>query len=156
MSIDLDKKITIKNLCTWDLYFKKLESYGDFRLPANGIRQITVGEVQSQVYDNVKMFVGTDGKGSHAKVYIDDKETRVHLGFEAEEKGSEQNVITPERIKQILSYKTLKAFKENIENEIKLESEKAQLIEVAKKEKINDYEKIKFIEEYTGYKFETE
>nr|MDH3154457.1 hypothetical protein [Bacillus licheniformis] len=156
MSIDLDKKITIKNLCTWDLYFKKLESYGDFRLPANGIRQITVGEVQSQVYDNVKMFVGTDGKGSHAKVYIDDKETRVHLGFEAEEKGDEQNVITPERIKQILSYKTLKAFKENIENEIKLESEKAQLIEVAKKEKINDYEKIKFIEEYTGYKFETE
>lgn len=156
MSIDLDKKITIKNLCTWDLYFKKLESYGDFRLPANGIRQITVGEVQSQVYDNVKMFVGTDGKGSHAKVYIDDKETRVHLGFEAEEKADEQNVITPERIKQILSYKTLKAFKENIENEIKLESEKAQLIEVAKKEKINDYEKIKFIEEYTGYKFETE
>ncbi|MBS4162197.1 hypothetical protein GWP49_34665, partial [Klebsiella pneumoniae] len=150
MSIDLDKKISIKNLCAWDLYFKKLESHGDFRLPANGIRQITVGEVQSQVYDNVKMFIGTDGKGSHAKVYIDDKETRVHLGFEAEEKGSEQNVNTPERIKQILSYKTLKAFKENIENEIKPESEKAQLIEVAKKEKLNDYEKIKFIEEYTG------
>ncbi|MES9718998.1 hypothetical protein ABWK63_19010, partial [Bacillus safensis] len=82
MSIDLDKKIKIKNLCSWDLYFKKFESPGDFKLPANGVRQITVAEVQSQVYDNVKMFAGTDGVGSHAKIYIDDKETRVHLGFE--------------------------------------------------------------------------
>lgn len=24
MSINLDKKIKIKNLCSWDLYFKKL------------------------------------------------------------------------------------------------------------------------------------
>ncbi|MCI3196936.1 hypothetical protein GXP75_14875 [Bacillus sp. HU-1818] len=156
MSINLDKKIAIKNLCSWDLYFKKIDSHGDFRLPANGTRQITVGEVQSQVYDNVKMFVGTDGQGSHAKIYIDDKETRVHLGFETDEKGSEQNVITSERIKQILCYKTQKSFEENVSKEIHLDSEKAQLFEVAKKEKVNDYKKIKFIEEYTGFKFDTQ
>lgn len=156
MSINLDKKIAIKNLCSWDLYFKKLESHGDFRLPANGIRQITVGEVQSQVFDNVKMFVGTDGQGSHAKIFIDDKETRVHLGFETAENDSKQEVITPERIKQILAYKTQKTFEENVTKDIKLESEKAQLFEIAKKEKVNDYKKIKFIEEFTGFKFDTE
>ncbi|MCY9038617.1 hypothetical protein MOE77_17035, partial [Bacillus inaquosorum] len=102
------------------------------------------------------MYVGTDGQGSHAKIFIDDKETRVHLGFEAAENDSEQEVITPERIKQILAYKTQKTFEENVTKDIKLESEKAQLFEIAKKEKINDYKKIKFIEEFTGFKFDTE
>ncbi|KYC94831.1 hypothetical protein B425_1748 [Bacillus amyloliquefaciens] len=55
-----------------------------------------------------------------------------------------------------MGYKTQKAFEENVQKEILLESEKAQLFEVAKKEKINDYAKIKFIEEYTGFKFDTQ
>ncbi|MEC2307619.1 hypothetical protein [Bacillus atrophaeus] len=156
MSFNLDKKITIKNLCPWDLYFRKIDTHGDFRLPANGIRQITAGEVQSQVYDNTSLFTGTDGQGTHAKIYIDDKETRVHLGFETEDKEDKQEVVTVERIKQILGYKTQKAFEENVQKEILLESEKAQLFEVAKKEQINDYAKIKFIEEYTGFKFDTQ
>ncbi|MCY7500104.1 MULTISPECIES: hypothetical protein [Bacillus] len=152
MSIDLDKKIKIKNLCSWDLYFKKFESPGDFKLPANGVRQITVAEVQSQVYDNVKMFAGTDGVGSHAKIYIDDKETRVHLGFESDD--STQNVVDQEAIKKILTLKTQKSFEDNVKKSIKLDSEKAQLFEVAKDSKINDHSKIKFIEEYTGFKFD--
>ncbi|MCP9283643.1 hypothetical protein [Bacillus safensis] len=152
MSIDLDKKIKIKNLCSWDLYFKKFESIGDFKLPANGVRQITVAEVQSQVYDNVKMFAGTDGVGSHAKIYIDDKETRVHLGFESDD--TTQNVIDQEAIKKILTLKTQKSFEDNVKKSIKLDSEKAQLFEVAKDSKINDHTKIKFIEEYTGFKFD--
>lgn len=125
-------------------------------MPANGIRQITAGEVQSQVYDNTSLFTGTDGQGTHAKIYIDDKETRVHLGFETDDKDDKQEVVTVERIKQILGYKTQKAFEENVQKEILLESEKAQLFDVAKKEKINDYAKIKFIEEYTGFKFDTQ
>ncbi|MCY8466877.1 hypothetical protein [Bacillus atrophaeus] len=156
MSFNLDKKIAIKNLCPWYLYFKKIDSHGDFRLPANGIRQIAAGEVQSQVYDNTSLFTGTDGQGTHAKIYIDDKETRVHLGFETEDKDDKQEVITVERIKQILGYKTQKAFEDNVQKEIVLESEKAQLFEVAKKEKINDYNKIKFIEDYTGFKFDAQ
>ncbi|MEH7758093.1 hypothetical protein [Bacillus pumilus] len=152
MSIDLDKKIKVKNLCSWDLYFKKFESNGDFKLPANGVRQITVAEVQSQVYDNVKMFAGTDGVGSHAKIYIDDKETRVHLGFESDD--TTQNVIDQETIKKILTLKTQKSFEDNVKKSIKLDSEKAQLFEVAKDSKINDHSKIKFIEEYTGFKFD--
>lgn len=152
MSIDLDKKIKIKNLCSWDLYFKKFESHGDFKLPANGVRQITVAEVQSQVYDNVKMFAGTDGVGSHAKIYIDDKETRVHLGFESDD--TTQNVIDQEAIKKILTLKTQKSFEDNVRKSIKLDSEKAQLFEVAKDSNINDHNKIKFIEEYTGFKFD--
>ncbi|AVB11820.1 hypothetical protein P8818_14110 [Bacillus velezensis] len=156
MSFNLDKKIAIKNLCPWDLYFRKIDTHGDFRLPANEIRQITAGEVQSQVYDNTSLFTGTDGQGTHAKIYIDDKETRVHLGFETDDKDDKQEVVTVERIKQILGYKTQKAFEENVQKEILLESEKAQLFDVTKKEKINDYAKIKFIEEYTGFKFDTQ
>ncbi|MCY7948759.1 hypothetical protein MOC03_21215 [Bacillus atrophaeus] len=55
-----------------------------------------------------------------------------------------------------MGYKTQKAFEDNVQKEIVLESEKAQLFEVAKKEKINDYNKIKFIEDYTGFKFDAQ
>ncbi|MGA4713154.1 hypothetical protein [Bacillus safensis] len=152
MSINLDKKIKIKNLCSWDLYFKKIESHGDFKLPANGVRQITLAEVQSQVYDNVKMFVGTDGVGTHAKIYIDDKESRIHLGFESD--NSTQNVIDQEAINKILAIKTQKSFEDNVKKSVKSDAEKAQLFEIAKSADINDHSKIKFIEEYTGFKFD--
>ncbi|WP_144498314.1 hypothetical protein NST06_10805 [Bacillus sp. FSL P4-0322] len=152
MSINLDKKIKIKNLCSWDLYFKKIESHGDFKLPANGVRQIALAEVQSQVYDNVKMFVGTDGIGTHAKIYIDDKESRIHLGFESD--NSTQNVIDQEAINKILAIKTQKSFEDNVKKSVKSDAEKAQLFEIAKSAGINDHSKIKFIEEYTGFKFD--
>ena len=151
--LDLDKKIVIKNLCEWDLYFKRIEGVGEVKLPKKGITRLSRGEVQSQVFANNSMFIGTDGQGSHAKIYVDDKDTRVMLGFESEDGKEKQNIITPERIKEIFAYKTQKTFEKHIEEEIKLDSEKMLLMEEAKRQKLNDHEKIQFIEEYTGYKF---
>lgn len=98
------------------------------------------------------MFVGTDGIGTHAKIYIDDKESRIHLGFESD--NSTQNVIDQEAINKILAIKTQKSFEDNVKKSVKSDAEKAQLFEIAKSAGINDHSKIKFIEEYTGFKFD--
>lgn len=154
--LDLDKKVVLKNLCEWDLYFTRIEGAGEVKLPRKGVTRLSRGEIQAQVYANNSMISGTDGQGSHAKIYIDDKDTRVMLGFEDEDGKEKQNVITPERVKEILQLKTKKAFEKNIEEEIKLDSEKALLMEEAKRQKLNDHDKIQFIEEYTGYKFKSD
>jgi hypothetical protein len=154
MSVNLDEKVVIKNLCEWDLYFPRIETSGTVKLVKKGINRLTRAEIQAQVFSNNTMFNGTDGRGSNAKIYIDDKKTRVLVGFEDEDGKEKQRILTPERVKEILNLKTLKSFKENISKDVKTQAEKLVLIEEAKKQGLNDYKKIQFIEEYTGYKFE--
>lgn len=115
--------------------------------------RITRSEIQSQVYDRNPFFVGLDGKGSHAKVFIEDKDTRVLLGFESDDGKDQQQVLDKERVKQIIEYKTMTTFKKKIKEEVKTHAEKATLVEEAKKLGLNDHDRIKFIEEYTGFKF---
>jgi hypothetical protein len=154
MSNNLDEKVTIKNLCEWELAFSRIESPGSVTIPARGINRLPRSEIQAQVFSGNIMFTGNDGKGSHARIYIDDKDTRVLIGFEEEGSKEEQNVLTPDKVKKILEYKTIDTFKKHVEKEVIHAGEKAMLFEEAKRQKLNDYEKIKFIEEYTGFKFD--
>lgn len=151
--LNMDEKIPVRNLCDWDIYFDRIETIGTVKIPRKGIMRIQRGEVQSQVYDRNPFFIGLDGKGSHAKVLIEDKDTRVLLGFESEDGKETQQVLDKERVKQIIEYKTMTTFKKKIEEEVKTHAEKAILVEEAKILGLNDHDKIKFIEEYTGFKF---
>ncbi len=103
-----DKKIEIKNLCGWDLYFGLIETNGSVRLPANGVRRIPFAEIQAQVNDQNVMFVGDDGEGTHARIYINDKDVRIALGLE--EENRQQQVLTEEVAKTIFKYKQQKTF----------------------------------------------
>lgn len=152
--VNLEKKVEVKNLCAWDLYFERIETNGTVRIPAKGAVRLSRAEIQAQVYDNNVMFVGTDGQGSHARIYVNDKETRVLLGFESEDSKKKQEVLDADEVQRILELKTQKSFEDNIKKKVKTQAEKNFLIEEAKRLKLNDYNKIKFIEEYTGYKFE--
>lgn len=152
--INLDKKVEVRNLCAWDLYFDRIETNGTVRIPARGAVRLTRAEIQAQVYDNNVMFVGTDGQGSHARIYVNDKETRVLLGFESEDSKKKQEVLDANEVQRILELKTQKSFEDNIKKKVKTQAEKNFLIEEAKRLKLNDYNKIKFIEEYTDYKFD--
>lgn len=153
MQINADERILLKNLCEWDLYFPKIETAGDVMIPKGGVTRIPFSEIQAQVYSGNKMLVGIDGKGGHAKILIDDKNARVVCGFEEESAESKQEVIDTEAIKKLMEIKTLNAFKKKVQETILLESEKLTLVEEAKKLGLNDHEKIKFIETYTGFKF---
>jgi len=152
--INMDKKVEIKNLCAWDLYFDRIETNGTVKIPRNGRTRLSRAEIQAQVYGNNVLFVGVDGEGSHARVFINDKDTRVMLGFDGEDGKKTQVVLDSNIIKTLLEYKTMKAFEKNVKDKVKTVAEKNFLIEEAKRQKLNDYDKISFIEEYTGYKFD--
>lgn len=148
MGLSMDEKILIKNLCEWNIYFKRINGVGDISLPPKTTVKIDRGEVISQVQTNNVFFVGSDGKGSHARIFIEDKPTRIECGFETEEK--EQDVITESKVKEIFTAKNFNTFKKGIENIAKSHAEKATLVNLVKKLNLNEYDKIKFIESHTG------
>lgn len=151
--LNMDAKVPVKNLCDWDIYFNRIETNGTVKIPRRGTRRLSRSEIQSQVYERNPFFVGLDGTGSNAKVYIDDKPTRVMLEFESEDGKDTQQVLDTERIQQFIDYKTMSTFKKRIQEEVLTHAEKALLVSEAKRLGLNDHEKIKFIEEYTGFKF---
>lgn len=83
--VDANKKISLKNLTSWDLTFRRINTLGDVIIPANGKITMPAEEVMSQIYNNNRLFVGEDGKGSHARIFIDDEEIRCEAEFESKE-----------------------------------------------------------------------
>lgn len=152
MNLNMDEKIQIKNLCNWALSFKRIDSVGEILIPANTTMRIARGEVFSQVQSNNVLFTGTDGLGSHARIYIVDKDTRVELDFESEDGKRTQNIISDEKIKEIFAIKTKVAFEKAIKENIVTTAEMSVIAGDVKKFKLNEYDKVKFIEEYTGLK----
>lgn len=158
MSIDYDKKVMVKNLCEWALSFPRINGVGDFWLNRKASQQMTAGEIISQVQSNNTMFTGIDGKGAHARIYIDDKETRVEVGFEEidDKKATtkEQEIITDEKIKSMFALKSQTAFENAVRKATPTFAEKAYLAKAVKRLGFNDYNKIKFIETYSGISIE--
>lgn len=151
---DSNKKIALKNLTSWALTFKRINTLGDVIIPQKGKINMPYEEVMAQIYNNNRLFTGDDGKGSHARIFIEDEKIRLEAEFENKEDNKSQEILTDEKLKGIFSLKTLVSFKKNIEEKVKSQAEKAKVIEYAKTNKINDHDKIEFLEKYTGFKLE--
>ncbi|MBE7897193.1 hypothetical protein G7L40_00515 [Paenibacillus polymyxa] len=156
MELNMDEKVLIKNLCNWDLFIKRILKNGDVKIAANKTVKLTREEIEAQVNNGNNLFTGTDGMGSNPRIYIEDRDLRVHLDFESEDGEVKQEILTAEEIERIINLKTFNSFKDNIEKKVVTENQKHLLLNVSKKNKLNDFEKIKFIEEYTGLKFNKE
>lgn len=148
--LNLDVKVTVKNLAGWDVTFSRLhDGMGDIKIPPNGFCRLYRNEVVAQVNNNNKLFMGTDTIGSHATIYIDDEPTRKMLGFE--EEGRPQMVFTEQLVKDLFKMKQSE-YETKLPIYIRTRAEKYALIETIKKLQLNDYSKIMFAIEYTGYK----
>ena len=100
--LNLDAKVTVKNLAGWDVTFARLQDgHGDVVIVANGQQRLSRNEVIAQVNNNNKLFTGSDTVGSHATVYIDDAATRRWVGFE--EEGKPQKVFTEQLVKDLFA-----------------------------------------------------
>ena len=152
--VDTNKKVSLKNLTNWNLTFKRINSLGDIIIPPNGKVTMPCEEVMSQIYNNNRLFVGENGKGSHARIFIEDEEIRLEAEFESKDNKKSQEILTDEKLKEIFTLKTLVSFKKNIQEKVKSQAEKSKVIEYAKTIKLNDHDKIEFLEKYTGYKLE--
>jgi hypothetical protein len=150
--LNLDEKVVVKNLCDWDLHFARIEAVGDIEIKRKGTLRLTNGEIQSQINATNTFFTGTDGKGSHAKVLIDSKESRIYFGFESEDGEDLQFVLNTDSVKALISL-SIDEFSEQLDQYVVTQAEKLTVMEESRKLKLNDHEKIKILEDYTGYKF---
>ncbi len=152
MSINLNDKSKVRNLCPWAISWGRQNTDGDEFIKANQVVYIVNSEIETQVQNGNTFFIGT-GNGDHARAYIENPEMREYLGFDNPSEKCIQLILNDEKCKQIFEYKTFTTFKKHIEEEVVTNQEKAMIVNYAKKMKINDYDKIQFLADYCGIPF---
>ena len=153
--LNLEEKVTVRNLAGWTVGFSRLSDMrGDVSIPAEGTARLSRNEIIMQTQNGNRLFTGTDTRGSHATIYIEDKATRVEVDFESEDGKVKQDILTNDKVKYLFSLKTDKAFEENLRKTVVTRAEKYAIVKIIKKLKIDNYSKMKIVENYTGYKFD--
>lgn len=151
--LNLDVKVTVKNIADWNVGFaRRADGYGDVSIAPKGSARLSRNEIIAQVQSGNKLFNGTDGFGSHATLYIDDEPTRREVGFETDE--NKQNMFFNINIKELFSVKKQEDFETKFASLIYTRAEKCAIMEAMKKANVNDFAKIRFAEQHTGYKFQ--
>lgn len=152
MSLDMDKRSKIINLCPWTVGFKLPISNAEIELEANKTTTVNNAELVSLAENQNIMFYGTDN-GNHARIYVENPEFREFVGFDDSENKKFQFVLTEEECAKIFELKTDSTFKKHIEEKAVMKHEKEIIMQYARKIKCNDYGRIKFLEEYTDCKY---
>jgi len=152
MVLDMDKRSKVINLCNWSVSFKLPNSHAEVILGAKKSTTINNAELVTLADNQDIMFCGTD-RGDHARVYVDSEEFRKYVGFDDTENKHTQFVLTDEECKKIFDLKTESTFKKHLEEKVVMNHEKDIIMNYARKNKCNDYNRIKLLEEHTGFKF---
>lgn len=148
--LNLEQKVTVRSIAPWTTGFQRVETIGDVTIPANGSVRLSRSEIIAQVQNGNVMFTGIDSRGSHATLYIEDEPTRIEVDFDIKEEKITQKVITVDAVKKLFEYKTMKTFEEKLKELVLTRAEKHAIANIIRKEKINDHEKVKLVENYTG------
>lgn len=96
------------------------------------------------IASNTRAFSGIDGRGKSAPLYIDDKDVRVHLGYE-EEDGEEQDILDEAKVLEFLE-SDLKDIKKTAKDMFTDIPKKSLLEKVILSEDSIEAKKIKFLE----------
>lgn len=150
--LNLDAKVTVRNIADWTVGFaRRADGFnGDITISPKGSIRLSRNEIITQVQNGNKLFNGLDGVGSHATLIIEDKATRIEVGFETEEKA--QKVFSDALIEELFDVKSTDEFQMRFKESIRTRAEKYAAIDAIKRLELNDYNKIRFVEDYTGYK----
>ena len=151
VELNLDAKVTVKNIAPWTVGFtRKADGMGDISIAPGGLTRLSRNEIIVQSQSGNKLFNGIDGRGSHATLYIDDAPTRKELEFDTDE-GKQKSFVTLD-VKKLFA-KSQNAFEQSFTDAICTRAEKCAVMDVMRKEGVSDYHKIRFAEQYTGFKF---
>lgn len=151
VELNLDQKVTVKNIAGWNVGFARIDSSGDVTITADGSTKLTRNEIIAQVQNGNKLFTGLDGNGAHATLFIDDDATRQEVGFDSE--TNKQVVFSDSVVTGLFASKSrFETFQNKLTEAIQTRAEKYAIIQAIKRLKINDYSKIRFVEDYTGFK----
>jgi len=152
MELDFNKKVLVRNTANHNVAFRAINTAQDIVISPSSKTPLTIAEIVSQAYAGNKLFVGIDGKGSHAQIYIDDQDTRVECGFEDPARDIKQEIVDKQSILDIFNLKTLAAFKKELPNKIKTDTEKRLLRSILENNEVNDLGKAKAAAEYLDIK----
>ena len=152
--LNLDEKVTVRNIAGWPVGFKRIDGVGEVTIVPEGTTRLSRNEIISQIQSGNRLFSGVDGNGSHPFVIIEDEPTRKELGFDSEDGTVKQIVFSDDMVSKLFALKTQNAFEKNFKEAIVTRAEKYAVIQAIKRLKINDYSKIRFAEEYTGFKLQ--
>lgn len=149
--LNLEENVTVKSISNWDTTFSRKTTLGDVLIAPNGSMRLTRNEIIAQVQSGTTLFTGTDGRGKHATLYIDDAPTRIYLGFESKDGSEKQDVFTDARVKEVFKIASQDAFEKECRKVFVTRAEKFAVVDAIRRLKINDFSKIRFVENYTGY-----
>lgn len=152
MSLDMDKRSKIVNLCPWSVSFVLPNSNGELLLEANKTATVRNEELVTLADNQNVMFNGT-GDGNHARIYVDNSDFREYVGYDVPNEKKYQFVLTKDECAKIFELKSDSAFKKNVKDKIVLHHEKEIFMNYCRKMKLNKFDRIEFLEEHTGIKF---
>lgn len=150
--LNMEQKVTVRSIAGWPTGFRRIETQGDVTIPQEGTVRLPRSEIISQIQNGNRLFTGIDSRGSHATLYVEDKATRLEVEFDSESEKRTQSIISTDIVQKLFSYKTIKTFEEKLKEIVVTRAEKYALTQIIKKLKLNDHEKIRIVENYTGYK----
>jgi len=151
--LNLDAKVTVKSIAGWFTGFSRIvDGYGDVTITPNGSVRLSRNEIIAQIQSGNRLFNGADDVGSHATLIIEDKPTRIEVGFETVD--SEQEVFSDAKVIELFKITAQKTFENKFVDLIRTRAEKYAVMQAISKHGFNDYRKIKFAENYTGFKLD--
>ena len=117
--MELTDKVLIDNLCSWPLYFRRLNGVGDIRIPA-------------KVTGN-RMFVGNDPSrpGDHARLFIQNDAQRKAL-FGYADTTDDVLVLNADSVRELLAIRKKDEFNARLEALVTNDAEKKMIAQIAK------------------------
>ncbi len=143
--LNLEQQVTVKSIAGWTTGFARILTIGDVTIPSKGSVRLSRNEIISQVHNGNNLFCGIDGKGSHATLIINDKATINEVDFNSDTQFSDNLV------KKLFELNNQSDFENAVQSKIITRAEKYALMISIVKQGFNDYSKIRFCENYTGY-----
>lgn len=150
--LNLEEKVTVKNIAKWKVSFSRIsDGIGDVNISPEGSIRLSRNEIIAQIQNGNKLFTGIDGEGSHATLFINDDFTRVEVDFDSKDGTKKQDVFNEKKVKDLFAIKSVGGFETQLKRSIRTRAEKYAFMATIMKLKLNDYNKIKISEDYTGY-----
>lgn len=148
--INLEQMVTVKNIAGWTVGFARLTGVGDVSIPRFGSTRLSRLEIISQSQNGNKLFNGVEDqdRGDHATLIVQDKATLKELGFENAE------VFSDKVVKDLFAIQNDERFESALSDKIRTRAEKYAIMLSIIRQKLNDYNKIRIIEQYTGFKLD--
>ena len=147
-TMDLSRRVTIRNTTNIDTYFRYIEKPGDAFVAKKSKLPLAISEIIAQCDSGNPDFIGHGRDGKHCTFYIEDKDVRVYLGFETEDGKTKQEVVDEQAIIDIFEAANLQTFLTLLQTKVVTDGEKQTLRDVIASGNVNAHDKMEIATKY--------